>query len=107
MEIDYDIDDALNVLYNIKNNPYGIKNTNHSIFRTRDRSINQDLIFKKINEDKPVGIEKDASSSSRFLLIYEYTKFRDLAIAIDILNEIQLPRPVEVVDCELFSQSTS
>ena len=37
-----------------------------------------------------MAIEKDANSSSRFLLIYEYTKFRDLAIGIDILNENEI-----------------
>ena len=38
----------------------------------------------------PVGIEKEAFSSSKFLLIYEYTKFKDLTIAIDILNEDEI-----------------
>ena len=75
---------------NIKNNPYGIKNTKHSIIRTRDRFVNLDLVYKKILQEKPAGIEKDANSSSRFLLLYPYSKFKDLSIAIDILNENEI-----------------
>ena len=50
--MDYDIEDALNVLKNLKNNPYGIKDSHHSIIRTRDRSVNLELIYSKINGEK-------------------------------------------------------
>ena len=48
------------------------------------------MVYRKLCHEKPVGIEKDENSSSRFLLVYKYTKFRDLAIAIDILNEDEI-----------------
>ena len=95
--MDYDIEDALVVLKNLKNNPYGIKDSHHSVIRSRDRSVNLELIYKKINGEKPVGIEKEANASSRFLLIYEYTKFRDLAIGIDILDKDEI-RILTVID---------
>lgn len=88
--MDYDIEDAFKVLKNLKNNPYGIKDSPHSIIKSRDRFVNLDLIYRKLSQEKPVAIEKEANSSSRFLLIFEYTKFRDLAIAIDILNESEI-----------------
>ena len=31
--MDYDIEDAFNVLKNLKNNPYGIKDSPHSIYK--------------------------------------------------------------------------
>lgn len=43
--MDYDIEDAFNVLKNLKNNPYGIKDSSHSIMRSRDRFVNLDLIY--------------------------------------------------------------
>ena len=88
--IGYDIEDALDVLKNIKNNPYGIKDTYHAVIRSRDRSVNLELVHEKLYLEKPVVIEKEANCSSRFLLIYEYTKSRDLAIGIDILNENEI-----------------
>jgi hypothetical protein len=88
--LDFNIEDALDVLNNIKDNPYGIRDSHHSIIRSRDRFVNLNLIYEKLYQEKPVAIEKEANSSSRFLLIYEYTKFRDLAIVIDILNENEI-----------------
>ena len=44
--MDYDIEDALNVLKNLKDNPYGIKDSPHSIIRSRDRFVDLDLIYK-------------------------------------------------------------
>lgn len=88
--IDYGIDDALNVIKNIRNNPYGIKTTYHCIIRTRDRFVNLDLVYNKLCQEIPVGIEKEAMSSNRFLLIYCYTQYRDLAVAIEILNDNEI-----------------
>ena len=45
--IDYELKDALEVLENLKTNPYGIKDIYHSINRSKDRSINLELIYKK------------------------------------------------------------
>lgn len=88
--MDYDIEDVLIVLKNLKYNPYGIKNTYHSIIRARDRAVDLNLVYDKLCQEKPVAIEKEAGSSTRFLLTYEYTKFRDLAIGIDILDESEI-----------------
>ena len=88
--VEYDIEDVIAILKNLKNNPYSIKHVDHFITRSRDRFINLNLIYKKLNQEKPVAIEKEANSSSRFLLIYEFEKFRDLAIVIDILNENEI-----------------
>ena len=82
----------MEVLENLKTNPYGIKDTYHSISRSKDRSINLELIYEKLCLEKPVAIEKEENASSRFLVTYKYTKSKDLAIGIDILkeNEIQI-----------------
>jgi hypothetical protein len=80
----------LEILENIKNNPYGIKDSYHSIERSRDRSINLDTIYEKISDELPVGIEKEKNSSSTFLIIYEYNDLKDLAIGIDILNDDEI-----------------
>lgn len=87
--IDYSVKDALNVLENLKNNPYGIKTTDHLIIRCKDRFVNLDTLYGKLSEEKPVGIEKEMNASSRFLL-YKYSDVKDLGIAIDILNEDEI-----------------
>ena len=89
--IDYSVKDALNVLENLKNNPYGIKTTDHLIIRCKDRFVNLDTIYGKLSEEIPVGIEKEMNASSRFLLLYKYSDVKDLGIAIDILNEEEIP----------------
>ena len=89
--IDYSVKDALNVLENLKNNPYGIKTTDHLIIRYKDRFVNLDTIYGKLSEEIPVGIEKEMNASSRFLLLYKYSDVKDLGIAIDILNEEEIP----------------
>ena len=95
--IDYELKDALEVLENLKTNPYGIKDTHHSINRSKDRSINLELIYKKLYLEKPVAIEKEENTSSRFLVTYTYTKSKDLAIGIDILKENEL-QIITVID---------
>ena len=55
-----------------------------------DRFINLDLIYKKVSQEKPVAIIKDANESSRFLLIYGYDGRRDLSVGIDILDEDEI-----------------
>lgn len=87
---EYDIEDVINILKNLEKNPYSIKHINHLITRSRDRFINLNLIYNKLIQEKPVAIEKDANSSSRFLLVYEFEKFRDLAIVIDILDKNEI-----------------
>lgn len=49
----------------------------------------------------PVGIEKTHNHSSKFQLLYDYTKFRDLCIVIDILNEEE----IEIIT--IFEKSNS
>ena len=88
--MDYSEEDIPNILDNVKKNPYGIKHTNHLIIRSRDRFVNLDLIYKKINTESPVEIEKTVNHSNKFLLIYEYTKLKDLCIAIYILNKEEI-----------------
>lgn len=87
----------MKVLENVKNNPYGIKDSYHSIERSRDRFVNLNIIYNKINNEIPVGIEKEKNSSSTFLLLYEYTDKKDLAIGIDILDEDEI-RILTVID---------
>lgn len=82
---------------NVKNNPYGIKDSHHSIDRARDRSITLNTIYEKIHTQIPVGIEKEKNSSTTFLLLYEYSDQKDLAIGIDILNEDEI-RILTVID---------
>ena len=88
--MEYTKDDVPNILQNVKNNPYGIKDTDHLIVRSRDRFVNLDLIYKKILTEKPILIEKTTKDSNKFLLIYKYTKLKDLCIVIYILNEDEI-----------------
>ena len=88
--MEYSEEDIPRILEKVRKNPYGIKQTDHLIIRSRDRFINLDLIYKKIITEAPIIIEKTIKQSNKFLLIYKYTKLKDLCIAIYILNENEI-----------------
>ena len=80
--MEYSEEDIPRILEKVRKNPYGIKQTDHLIIRSRDRFINLDLIYKKIITEQPVIIEKTNNQTNKFLLVYNYTKLKDLCIAI-------------------------
>ncbi|MBQ2636605.1 MAG: hypothetical protein IJG09_07920 [Methanobrevibacter sp.] len=88
--MEYNECDVPEILENVRKNPYGIKDTYHLIIRSGDRFVNLDLIYRKINSEKPVLIQKTVNASNKFLLTYNYTKLKDLAIAIFILDEDEI-----------------
>jgi hypothetical protein len=80
------VKDALKILNSVKNNPYGIKITKHSLKKTNRRKVNLNTITEKLNGFIPVGVQKTLNYSNRFELIYEFEKRDDLYIIIDIEN---------------------
>lgn len=88
--MDYNIKDLVKTLDNLKWNPYGIKDREHVFDRASERGIDVNKVTELLCTDVPVGIEKTYNHSSKFQLLYGYTKFRDLCIVIDILNEEEI-----------------
>jgi hypothetical protein len=81
---DYTIEDALNIIESLKDNPYGINFIRHFYFRSKLRDITEDEITIKINTETPVEIHKTKNYDNRFGLTYEFDKTKDLYIFIDI-----------------------
>lgn len=71
---------------NVRNNPYGIKDTYHALKRAQKRDINLNTVNINLNNGLLVGIEKSLNETNIFQLLYEYTKKEDLCIIINILN---------------------
>ena len=85
--MDYYVEDAMDVIKNLKNNPYGVKDSYHSIDRARLRDVDLNVVTRYIAQGFLVGIEKSLNENGIFRLLYEHTKFFDLAIVINILDE--------------------
>ena len=85
--MDYGIDDLMRILKNIKNNPYGIKEAPHAFDRAQKRGIDLNMVTQFLNDGIPVGIQKTFNDSMKFELLYEYSKFSDLSIVINIWDE--------------------
>ncbi len=77
-------------LINIRTNPYGIKDRAHIFDRASERGIDVNYVTNALCTLVPVGIEKTHNHSSKFHLLYDYKKYRDLCIVIDILNENEI-----------------
>ena len=88
--MDYFVEDAVNVIQNLRNNPYGIKDGDHSIYRAKHREIDLNLINENLCQGKLVGIEKSLNESSVFMLLYSYNHYEDLGIVINILDEDEI-----------------
>ncbi|WP_458456570.1 hypothetical protein [Methanobrevibacter sp.] len=86
----YDLKCLMEVLNNIKNNPYGIRNTGHYLKRSTYRNVDINLVNKKLLCEVPVGIQKTLGYDNRFELIFEYTKSDDLYIVLDIINSSEI-----------------
>ncbi|WP_409200472.1 hypothetical protein [Methanobrevibacter sp. DSM 116169] len=95
--VDYSISDVFKVLICLKKNLYGIKFIKHAENRIKKRKINQEIIFNILLKNKPVGIQKTHNESSKFELIYEYTKSHDLYIIINIENNDEI-KIISVID---------
>ena len=80
----------MKVLNNLKYNHYGIKDRRHVFDRSSQRGIDVNCVNESLCTKIPVGIEKTFNHSSKFLLLYDYTKSKDLCIVIDILNEEEI-----------------
>ncbi|WP_407393611.1 hypothetical protein [Methanobrevibacter sp.] len=80
--MDYDIKYLINVLKKIRNNPYGIRDTNHYLKRSTYRDVDVNLVNEKLLSEIPVGIQKTLGYDNRFELIFEYTKYDDLYIVV-------------------------
>ena len=88
--MDYYVEDTIDTLKNIKNNPYGINDKYHALQRAQKRNIDLNTVNTKICNEKLVGIEKSLNETSIFQLLYEYDKKEDLCIVINILNEEEI-----------------
>ena len=82
----YNIDYLIQILNTIKNNPYGIRHTNHFLKRGTYRDVDINEVNKKLLCEIPVGIQKTLGYDNRFELIFEYTEYEDLYIVVDIIN---------------------
>ncbi|WP_462316371.1 hypothetical protein [Methanobrevibacter sp.] len=88
--MEYYVEDTINTLKNVKNNPYGIKNGHHALDRAQKRSIDLNIVNTNICRGLLVGIEKSLNETSIFQLLYEFTEKEDLCIVINILNEEEI-----------------
>ena len=83
--MDYYVEDTIDTLKNIKNNPYGINDKYHA-----QKSIDLNTVKTKICSEKLVGIKKYLNETSIFQLLYEYNRKEDLRIIISILNKEEI-----------------
>ena len=90
VKIEYNIENLRTTLINIRENPYGIKDNTHVFDRASERGIDVNYVTNALCTLVPVGIEKTHNHSSKFQLLYDYKKHRDLCIFIDILNETEI-----------------
>ena len=88
--MDYYVEDTIDLLKNVKNNPYGIKNRYHALERAQKRSIDLNIVNTNICTGLLVGIEKSLNETSIFQLLYEYSAKEDLCIVINILNDEEI-----------------
>ncbi len=88
--MEYYVEDAIDTLKNVKNNPYGIKDRHHALIRAQKRSIDLNIVNINLCTGLLVGIEKSLNETSIFQLLYEYTSKEDLCIVINILNEEEI-----------------
>ena len=56
--MDYYVEEAIDILKNVRDNPYGIKDTYHALYRARKRSIDLNDVTRSLNEGLLVGVEK-------------------------------------------------
>ena len=86
----YNIDYLIDVLNNIKSNPYGIRHTDHYLKKSAYRDVDMNLVNEKLSSEVPVGIQKTLGYDNRFELIFEYTKYEDLYIGVDIISSNEI-----------------
>ena len=58
--------------------------------RSAYRDVDMNLVNKKLLSEIPVGIQKTLGYDNRFELIFEYTKYHDLYIVVDIINSSEI-----------------
>lgn len=88
--MDYYVNDAIDVLDNVKRNPYGIKDSFHEVDRANLRDIDLNDVNSYIGQGRLVGIEKSLNENSIFQLLYEHSETHDLAIVMNILNDEEI-----------------
>ncbi|MBQ2654139.1 MAG: hypothetical protein IJF83_14270 [Methanobrevibacter sp.] len=88
--MDYAINYLMEVLNKIRNNPYGIRHTNHYLKRSTYRDVDLNCVNEKLLSEIPVGIQKTLGYGNRFELIFEYTENDDLYIIVDIINSNEI-----------------
>lgn len=88
--INYYVNDLINTLENVKNNPYGIKDTYHSLERAQKRGVDLNEVNSCIYNGLIVGVEKSLNESNIFQILYEYNNNDDLCIVINILNDEEI-----------------
>ncbi|MBR0271783.1 MAG: hypothetical protein IJQ68_07330 [Methanobrevibacter sp.] len=83
---DYTTEDVFKILNNIRNNPYGVKDSKHMMGRINKRDLDANEIIKKVYQEIPVGVQKSYNTSNKFELIYEFSTKEDLYVIINIDN---------------------
>ena len=88
--MDYNIDYLIITLKKIRDNPYGIRHTNHYLKKSTHRDVDIEIVGRKLLSEIPVGIQKTLDYNNRFELIFEYNTSDDLYIVVDIINSNEL-----------------
>ena len=88
--LNYYVEDLIDSLKKVKNNPYGLKDSHHALNRAQKRGIDLNLVNKCIFDGLIVRVEKSLNESRIFELAYEHTKKEDLCIVINIINEKEI-----------------
>ena len=78
IKLNYDINYLQKVLFNLCNNPYGIKYSNHYLRKSYQRDIDRRVADEKLLSEVPVGIQKTLGYGNRFELIFEFNNNDDL-----------------------------
>lgn len=81
----YDIDDAKNILKNLKNDPMRIIYTEHFLEQINRRNIAIELVEEFLNNENPKRITKIQNHTSRFELIYAGAG-EEFFITLDLFN---------------------
>lgn len=88
--LNYYVEDAINALKKCKCQSYGIKDTYHALSRAQKRNIDLNIVTNNLCNGQLVGIEKSLNETSIFQLLYEYRRYNDLCIVINILNDEEI-----------------
>ena len=77
-------------MFNLCNNPYGIRYSKHYLRKSYQRDIDRSVVDEKLLSKVPVGIQKTSGYDNRCELIFELNNNDDLYIVVDIINSDEI-----------------